>query len=160
MALFYVTQNNSLSSWMWNKTWNRIPMFIPLEVDARNRHLKVWSSFQNFPGSNKNMNFFLLTQRPGAGASLILLSSNSSDASWTWKDITSELNGSNSTRKYAFNAPFGVSSANVSFNYYSPFLEENQYYPWVGVFANEVGDESSNLVGAAWDGNQLTSGRC
>ncbi|KAI4148403.1 MAG: hypothetical protein LQ340_005104 [Diploschistes diacapsis] len=89
-------------------------------------------------GTRNDIDLLVLTQRPTAGASLIYATSNVTQASWTWKDITSELNSSNSTKNYSFNTPFAV-AGNVSNAFLTSFLSSSVSYPWVGVFANEIG---------------------
>ena len=136
--------------------WQPYPMFTPLNISSDLRALSASTvpSMNNVANDNS---LFVLTQRPGAGANLIYVTSNATQKSWTWKDLTGELNAANSTGHFAFNAPFAVAS-NVSGAFLYDFLSSNVDYPWVGVFANEVGDPSSNLVGAGYDGTGFGSG--
>ena len=131
-------------------------MFSSLNIssDLRALSASVIPSMDNVANDNS---IFVLTQRPGAGANLIYATSNVTQQSWTWKDLTGDLNAANSTGHFAFNAPFAVAS-NVSDAFLSNFLLSDADYAWVGVFANEVGDPSSNLVGAGYDGTSFRSG--
>ena len=149
--------NGSLTSQRLNSgSWSPFPILRGTENATPNTTSSLRSLAVNWVS---NTTAFVLSQRPGNGATLLVLSLQSSY--WSWSDNTRGLTSSNSS--VGFTAPFAATTNASSREYWSvDYMDVGKIYPWISVFSNEVSENSnpsSNLVGSSYDGSSFRSSR-